>query len=112
MAGAQVHAGELGFRLERLGCVRAERLAPSDAVELRARVDTLMAAGAALSTGDLAVNGRDVLARLEGRGGPVVGEILRELLEAVLEDPTLNERDRLLGALDAAVAARREGASA
>ncbi|MEZ4323775.1 MAG: hypothetical protein R3B40_01090 [Polyangiales bacterium] len=81
-------------------------------VELRARVDTLMAAGAALSTGDLAVNGRDVLARLEGRGGPVVGEILRELLEAVLEDPTLNERDRLLGALDAAVAARREGASA
>jgi protein-tyrosine phosphatase len=30
----------------------------------------------------------------------VVGEILRELLEAVLEDPALNERDQLLRALD------------
>jgi tRNA nucleotidyltransferase (CCA-adding enzyme) len=79
-------------------------------VELRGRVDSLLAAGAALSTGDLAVNGRDVLARLDGRGGPVVGEILRELLEAVLEDPTLNDRDRLLVSLDEAVARKAAGA--
>jgi tRNA nucleotidyltransferase (CCA-adding enzyme) len=77
--------------------------------ELRARVDALMAAGAALSTGDLTVDGRDVLARLDGRGGPVVGEILRELLEAVLEDPALNERDQLLRALDQSVARRARG---
>jgi len=72
-------------------------------------VDGLMAAGAALSTGDLTVDGRDVLARLDGRGGPVVGEILRELLEAVLEEPSLNERDQLLRALDESVARRARG---
>ena len=75
--------------------------------ELRARVDKLMEAGAALSTGDLAVNGRDVLERLDGRGGPVVGEILRELLENVLEDPSVNERSEMLAQLDAVVARRR-----
>lgn len=78
--------------------------------ELRGRVASLMAAGAALSTGDLAIDGRDVLARLDGRGGPIVGELLRELLEAVLEDPSLNARDPLLRALDAAVTRRRQGA--
>jgi len=44
----------------------------------------------------LAVSGDDLVAELEIAPGPVIGRLLAELLEAVLEDPTLNSRDRLL----------------
>jgi tRNA nucleotidyltransferase (CCA-adding enzyme) len=48
-----------------------------------------------LAVGDLAIDGAD-LKSLGLRPGPVFGEILRTLLERVVEDPSLNERDRLL----------------
>ena len=44
---------------------------------------------------DLAVNGSDLLA-LGYREGPVLGATLARLLDDVLDDPTLNVRDRLL----------------
>jgi len=49
-----------------------------------------------LSTSDLAVDGGD-LKRLGLSPGPQFGEILRVLLERVTEDPSLNEKDTLLG---------------
>jgi len=64
--------------------------------ELRRRIDEAMEEGSALSTQDLAVDGNDVIALLEGGAGPVVGQILRALLERVIEDPSLNTRDKLL----------------
>jgi tRNA nucleotidyltransferase (CCA-adding enzyme) len=61
----------------------AERVA-----EVRARRDPL-------SRGDLAVSGRDLQAL--GAQGPRVGELLATLLDRVLDDPALNERETLLG---------------
>jgi hypothetical protein len=56
----------------------------------------VLAAGAALSLNDLAINGRDLTNELGLSPGPKFGVILRELLEEVVEDPSLNTRERLL----------------
>jgi tRNA nucleotidyltransferase/poly(A) polymerase len=48
-----------------------------------------------LTTGDLAIDGDD-LKRLGLPPGPRYGEILRALLDCVVEDPSLNERESLL----------------
>jgi tRNA nucleotidyltransferase (CCA-adding enzyme) len=50
--------------------------------------------GDALSRTDLAVNGSDMEAL--GARGPRIGQMLTQLLDQVLEDPTLNTKDRLL----------------
>jgi poly(A) polymerase/tRNA nucleotidyltransferase (CCA-adding enzyme) len=63
--------------------------------ELRARIQRVMASGA-LNQGQLAVDGGDLTRELGIAPGPVVGELLRRLLEAVLDDPSLNERTPLL----------------
>lgn len=63
--------------------------------ELRRRIDKTIEEGNALTTRDLAVNGQDVLEHVPSPG-PIVGDILRTLLDRVLEDPSLNTRDKLL----------------
>ena len=63
---------------------------------LARRVSAVTERREALTVRDLAVNGNDLLAHLELTPGPVVGILLRQLLEAVLEDPALNRRERLL----------------
>jgi tRNA nucleotidyltransferase (CCA-adding enzyme) len=62
---------------------------------LKAHVAKVIAAGAALSTRDLAISGRDLM-ELGLRPGPLFGEILRTLLDEVVEEPALNERESLL----------------
>jgi tRNA nucleotidyltransferase (CCA-adding enzyme) len=64
--------------------------------ELRSRIDKTIEEGSALTTGDLAVGGHDVIPLLDGRAGPAVGEILRPRLERVSDDPSLNTRDKLM----------------
>jgi len=56
---------------------------------LRARVDRLIAEENAFSLKDLAINGDDLLS-LGVPKGPLVGKILDELLETVLDDPGQN----------------------
>lgn len=51
--------------------------------------------GDPVTRGDLVVTGADIQAL--GASGPRVGEILGVLLDRVLEDPSVNTRDRLLG---------------
>ena len=63
---------------------------------LKAHVAKVLAEGAALSTRDLAISGKDVIAELALRPGRIIGEILESLLEAVIADPTVNEREKLL----------------
>ena len=58
---------------------------------LRAELRT----GPALAVTDLAVDGNDLI-RSGLKPGPRFGRILETLLERVLEDPTLNDRDRLM----------------
>jgi tRNA nucleotidyltransferase (CCA-adding enzyme) len=51
----------------------------------------------ALSLRDLAVDGHDLMCELGLAPGREVGRLLEALLERVLEDPGVNERERLLG---------------
>lgn len=64
--------------------------------ELRARVASVLAAGAAMSTRDLAIGGKELMSDLGMQPGPRMGSLLRELLEEVIETPELNQRDTLL----------------
>jgi tRNA nucleotidyltransferase (CCA-adding enzyme) len=74
--------------------------------DMAARIDRLLAGGAALSVAALAIDGRDVMEALGIGPGPAVGEALDALLEDVLDDAALNTREALLERL----AARRRGA--
>lgn len=73
---------------------------------LKAHVAKVVAAGAAFTTRDLAINGRDLIAELGLAPGPILGEILSALLEDVVGDPALNERATLLDRARALAAAR------
>jgi len=64
--------------------------------ELRGRIDKAIEEGSALTTQDLAIGGNDVIPLLDGGAGPMVGQILRTLLDRVIEDPSLNTRDKLM----------------
>ena len=64
---------------------------------LKEHVKRVLEAGAALSTRDLKINGRDLMTELGLKPGPILGELLEGLLEATMVDPDLNQRDALLG---------------
>lgn len=80
----------------------------SELGELRRRTERVLAEAQALTVGDLAVRGPDVMRVLGEKPGPIVGEVLRALLERVIEDPSLNERERLLGMVPEVVAGLRK----
>jgi tRNA nucleotidyltransferase (CCA-adding enzyme) len=63
--------------------------------ELRRRIGDVAAADAALRVTDLEVNGGDVMRLLGLPPGREVGQILERLLELVIDDASLNGRDRL-----------------
>jgi tRNA nucleotidyltransferase (CCA-adding enzyme) len=73
--------------------------------ELRSRVREELSSEVVLSLKDLAVSGIDIMRHFEIDPGPRIGRILRGLLEAVIDNPSLNRRDKLLlmaeGLLDA-----------
>ncbi|KYF52986.1 hypothetical protein BE08_06585 [Sorangium cellulosum] len=73
---------------------------------LRARVEAMLAAGAALSAKDLAVNGSALMKELGIPPGRLVGEILERLVELVTEEPEANTPERLLEAARALVASK------
>jgi tRNA nucleotidyltransferase (CCA-adding enzyme) len=67
--------------------------------ELRRRISEVAAADAALRVTDLAIDGKDVMSVLGVPPSREIGEILERLLELVLDDPSLNEREKLLALL-------------
>jgi tRNA nucleotidyltransferase (CCA-adding enzyme) len=82
----------------REGDVRARGKGEDPAVELaelKARIQSQLASAAALKVGDLALGGADVMRLLACRPGPIIGEVLRRLLERVLDDASLNTPERL-----------------
>jgi tRNA nucleotidyltransferase (CCA-adding enzyme) len=70
--------------------------------DLRERVAAV--ANDPLEAQQLAITGDDLMAQLRIPAGPAIGRLLSALLDAVLEDPTLNSREQLL-ALARAMAA-------
>ncbi len=64
--------------------------------QLRQRVTEVLAQATALSLRDLELTGKTLMSELCLAPGPVVGRLLGTLLDEVLEDPSLNLRDRLV----------------
>jgi putative nucleotidyltransferase with HDIG domain len=64
--------------------------------ELQARVAGQLAAEVVIDRADLAVNGDDLIGELGLAQGPRLGAVLDRLLDAVVEDPALNDRPTLL----------------
>ncbi len=83
-------------RADALGKGKPDALSLQRIDQLQQHVERLLAEGAALSTADLAIRGGDLLNELGLRPGPVIGAVLRQLLEEVTDDPSRNERSRLL----------------
>jgi tRNA nucleotidyltransferase (CCA-adding enzyme) len=63
---------------------------------LQSRVEKLLAEGAAVTVRDLAIRGNDLIQALGLRPGPLLGEILRELLEEVTDSPERNTKETLI----------------
>jgi tRNA nucleotidyltransferase (CCA-adding enzyme) len=85
------------------GRTRAEAAAAT----LRRKVRAALAARPPLSTADLRIGGREVMALLGLPPGMEVGEALRHLLDRVLDDPRRNTRRALEAELRSWWAARR-----
>jgi len=67
----------------------------ADTERLLRRVRRELEGDAPLEIGDLVIGGAELRA-LGLPAGPVYGEILRELLERVIDDPSLNDRETLM----------------
>ncbi|HTA21366.1 MAG TPA: HD domain-containing protein, partial [Polyangia bacterium] len=63
--------------------------------ELKRRITEVAASDAALRVTDLAINGQDVMRVTGMPPGREIGVILERLLELVLDDPSLNTREKL-----------------
>lgn len=85
------------FALIEVGVVTGQ--AEADTAERLERLRTELAACPALTVGDLAISGRDLIA-LGMKPGPHFGDLLVELLDRVLEDPDANSRDTLLAEVE------------
>jgi tRNA nucleotidyltransferase (CCA-adding enzyme) len=64
---------------------------------LKAHVEKVSVAGLALTTRDLKINGHALMRELGRPPGPWLKEVLEGLLEAVTNDPALNEPEVLVG---------------
>jgi len=64
--------------------------------ELQNRINEVIEKDNAFSYKDLAINGNDIMEYLEINTGKVIGEILKYLLDIVIEDMSLNTKDHLL----------------
>jgi tRNA nucleotidyltransferase (CCA-adding enzyme) len=66
------------------------------ATQLADRAAAILERGDPLSTAELAVTGKDLMAALEMPPGPALGRLLQALFNQVLDDPSLSTRERLL----------------
>ncbi len=79
---------------------------------MRRRCLEQVAGHAALERADLAIDGDDLMRALAMAPGPALGGLLDELLERVIGDPMLNERNRLLALAREIAASQEAGPSA
>jgi putative nucleotidyltransferase with HDIG domain len=85
------------YALRRADAFGTAGIAPDPALllPLIRRVEAILAQSRAFSLKDLAVSGKDLM-EIGVKAGPGMGIILNELLETVVDDPALNEREKLL----------------
>jgi poly(A) polymerase/tRNA nucleotidyltransferase (CCA-adding enzyme) len=63
---------------------------------LMQRIEKIIEDENAITVRDLAVNGYDIMNEFHLKPGPLVGKILQELLEVILDDPSKNTKESLL----------------
>ncbi len=83
------------YGMTRMPPVLSKGVWSENLIEFRERINRVIKAQCVLTLKNLAVNGKDLM----GAGIPAgkeIGRILNELLEVVLEDPALNEKEKLL----------------
>jgi tRNA nucleotidyltransferase (CCA-adding enzyme) len=69
----------------------------SNAVKnLKGRIEKVLEAENAITVKDLSVNGYDIMGEFGLEPGPLIGKILSQLLEEILDDPEKNRREILL----------------
>ncbi len=73
-----------------------KRFDPYQLYQFIDRINNVLKEDTALSLKDLAINGRILQQQLHMERGPAVGIILKELLDTVLDDPSLNTKEKLL----------------
>jgi tRNA nucleotidyltransferase (CCA-adding enzyme) len=67
----------------------------TEVMALQKRISEVREKDMALKVSDLDIKGEDLI-KLGIKSGPKMGKILNELLEMVIEDPTLNDKERLV----------------
>jgi tRNA nucleotidyltransferase (CCA-adding enzyme) len=67
-----------------------------EARDFHARMTALAKSGTPLSQRELALTGKDLMAELGLAPGPRLGSMLQALMERVIEQPELNQRERLV----------------
>jgi putative nucleotidyltransferase with HDIG domain len=82
------------------GRSRGDDAVTAENERIRERIRRIAESDVAFKISDLAVGGRDVIAALGIEAGPDVGEVLKDLLEVVLDDPRRNTREELLSILE------------
>jgi tRNA nucleotidyltransferase (CCA-adding enzyme) len=69
---------------------------PNAVDEYKLKVEDEIRKNSAFAIKDLQINGNDIKESLELQEGPLVGDILKELLDKVLDEPEINSREKLL----------------
>ena len=90
---------------------RGKKPDPLSLREFRERIDRVLAEEHALTLKDLKVNGEDLHRDAKIPKGPAMGSVFDFLLEAVLDDPALNVREKLLELAENFYASRIQAAS-
>jgi poly(A) polymerase/tRNA nucleotidyltransferase (CCA-adding enzyme) len=69
---------------------------PEPVMKLQERINRIIEAENAITVKDLEINGNIIMDRFNLTPGPIIGKILHELLELVLDNPEMNTGDILL----------------
>ncbi len=63
---------------------------------LKERINKVLEEENAITVKDLALNGYDIMSEFHLEPGPIIGKILKRLLEEILDDPSKNTKETLL----------------
>jgi len=69
---------------------------PGPIIKLQDRIDKIIVAENAITVKDLKINGHALMDKFSLKPGPIIGKILHELLEIVLDSPEMNEEKMLM----------------
>jgi poly(A) polymerase/tRNA nucleotidyltransferase (CCA-adding enzyme) len=73
---------------------------PEPIKKLQERIDAVIEAENAITVRDLKINGNTIMDRFGLKPGPLIGRILHDLLEMVLDEPDMNREDFLVEKAD------------